>query len=179
MTKTGRSAGIALAVAVLAAPGFGLTSSDSGGPNRLLEQRIQSELSSLAYYSVFDDLSFRLESGRVTLYGAVTQPVVKDDAERAVSRIPGVRGVDNQIELLPISRSDDQVRRAVYYAVYAYAPLQRYDAGSRPAIRIIVKNGRVTLIGMVVSETDRKLVYERALMVPGVFSVTNQLLIEV
>jgi len=178
MTRSLRIAGGALAVAMLAVPGFGLTSADNDAGGRALAQRVQAELSSLAYYSVFDHLSFRVDGGKVTLLGEVTQPVVKVDAERAVNRIPGVRGVDNQIELLPLSRTDDQIRRAVYYAVYAFGPLQRYDAGSQPAIRIIVKNGRVTLIGMVANDMDRRLVYQRALAVPGVFSVTNQLLIE-
>ncbi len=178
MTRSLRIAGGALAVVMLAAPGFGLTSSDNDGGGRVLAQRVEAELSSLAYYSVFDHLSFRVDGGKVTLSGEVTQPVVKMDAERAVNRIPGVRSVDNQIELLPLSRTDDQIRRAVYYAVYAFGPLQRYDAGSQPAIRIIVKNGRVTLIGMVANDMDRRLVYQRAIAVPGVFSVTNQLLIE-
>lgn len=179
--RTFRLVGAALAMAMVAAPGFALTSpsSDSDANTRALAQRVQGELSALPYYSVFDNLAFRLDSGKVTLYGEATQPVLKFDAERAVNRIPGVRSVSNQIELLPLSRMDDQIRRGVYYAVYAYGPLQRYDAGSQPAIRIIVKNGRVTLIGMVANEMDRKLVFQRASTVPGVFSVTNQLSIEV
>jgi hyperosmotically inducible periplasmic protein len=165
----------------MAAPGLFAMSSTAPPPEssaRVLAEQVGRELMSLSYYGVFDSLSFRVDAGKVTLSGQVTQPVVKDDAERAVRRIPGVQGVVDQIEVLPLSRVDDQIRRGVYYAVYGYAPLERYGLGSQPAIRIIVKNGRVTLTGSVANQMDRMLVYQRANSVPGVFSVTNQLLIE-
>lgn len=180
----------AMFATVLCAPGlmFGLPGGQDANTGAVVAQamaagaiasQVQHTLTSLAYYSVFDNLSFRVDNGAVTLLGQVIEPVVKDDAERAVRKIPGVRSISNQIEVLPLSRVDDQIRRSVYYAVYAYGPLERYDFGAQPAIRIIVKNGRVTLIGAVANAMDRDLVYRRASMVPGVFSVTNRLLIEV
>jgi hyperosmotically inducible periplasmic protein len=144
-----------------------------------LEERVRHELASLPYYSVFDNLAFRVDAGQVTLTGQVTQPVVKQDAERAVKKLAGVRSVNSQIEVLPLSRMDDQIRRSTYYAVYGYAPLERYGLGSEPAIRIVVKNGNVTLTGVVQNAIDRSMVYQRANTVPGVFSVTNNLLIEI
>jgi hyperosmotically inducible periplasmic protein len=180
MTKSFRRAGSAWAtVAILALPGalFGY-SSVGGDAGKSVAEQVGHELISLAYYSVFDDLSFRVDAGKVTLSGQVTQPVLKEDCERAVSRIPGVQSVVDQIEVLPLSRVDDQIRRGVYYAVYGYGPLERYGLGSQPAIRILVKNGRVTLTGAVANQMDRMLVYQRANRVPGVFSVTNQLLVE-
>jgi hyperosmotically inducible periplasmic protein len=169
----------AIAAAIVALPGFvfGYSSAGAEGGKTVTEQ-VTHELMSLAYYSVFDDLSFRVDGGRVILSGQATQPVLKADAERAVRRIPGVQSVVDQIEVLPLSRVDDQIRRGVYYAVYGYRPLERYGSGSQPAIRILVKNGRVTLTGAVANQMDRMLVYQRANSVPGVFSVTNQLLIE-
>jgi hyperosmotically inducible protein len=167
-----------MAAVMLAVPSLMLGSNGNAG-TQPLEERVRHELTSLAYYSVFDDLSFRVDAGRVTLLGEVTQPVVKEDAERAVKRIPGVVSVSNQIEVLPLSRVDDQIRRNVYYAVYAYAPLERYRLGSQPAIRIIVKNGNVVLTGAVSNEMDRNTVFQRANAVPGVFSVTNRLLVEI
>lgn len=166
--------------AMLTVPGcvFATSSATEYGGRPLAEQ-VARDLTSLAYYSVFDDLSFRVDGTRVILSGQVTQPVVRQDAERVVRRIPGVQSVVDEIEVLPLSRVDDQIRRGVYYAVYGYGPLERYGSGSEPAIRIIVKNGRVTLIGSVANQMDRLLVYERARSVPGVFSVTNQLMVEV
>jgi hyperosmotically inducible protein len=144
-----------------------------------LEQRVREEVASLRFYSVFDNLSFRVDGTRVELSGQVTQPVVKEDAERAVRRLPGVVSVTTQIEVLPLSRVDDRIRRDVYYAVYGYGPLQRYGAGTHPAIRIVVKNGNVSLIGAVANTADRAIVYQRANSVPGVFSVSNHLLVEI
>ncbi len=170
-----------IATALMAAPGMLLANSTAGGETgaRPLAEQVGRELMSVPYYSVFDDLSFRVDGGRVTLSGQVAQPVVKEDAERVVRRIPGVTSVVDQIEVLPLSRFDDQIRRGVYYAVYGFGPLERYGLGSQPAIRIIVKNGRVTLTGEVANQMDRTLVYQRAMGVPGVFSVTNQLMVEV
>jgi len=167
-----------LATVVLAAPAFVYASNGKTGASAL-EERVRRELASLPYYSVFDNLSFHVDAGQVTLIGQVTQPVVKEDAERAVKKLAGVRSVNSQIEVLPLSRTDDQIRRSTYYAVYAYGPLERYGLGSEPAIRIVVKNGNVTLTGVVANALDRTLVYQRANTVPGVFSVTNNLLIEI
>jgi hyperosmotically inducible protein len=167
-----------LATALLGAPV--LVYASSGSPaSALLEERVRHELASLPYYTVFDNLAFRVDADQVTLIGQVTQPVVKEDAERAVRKLAGVRSVNSQIEVLPLSRADDQIRRSTYYAVYGYGPLERYGFGSQPGIRIVVKNGHVTLTGAVANAMDRAMAYQRANTVPGVFSVTNNLLIEI
>ncbi len=132
--RKGRAGGWTMSVVLFAIPGlsFATSSSELSSPainSRAVEDQVRHELTSLAYYSVLDDLSFRVEAGKFTLLGEVTQPVVKDDAERAVKKIPGVQAVLNQVEVLPLSRVDDQIRRHVYYAVYAYGPLGRYGAG--------------------------------------------------
>jgi hyperosmotically inducible protein len=169
--------GIVVAL-ILATPGLPYAS--SGNPaSAQLEDRVRHELAALPYYTVFDNLAFHVDAGQVTLIGQVTQPVVKEDAERAVRKLAGVRGVNSQIEVLPLSRTDDQIRRSIYYAVYGYGPLERYGLGSAPGIRIVVKNGRVTLTGVVANALDRTMAYQRANTVPGVFSVTNNLLIEI
>jgi hyperosmotically inducible protein len=176
-----RSRGL-VAVLIVAAPTWIYASSGNASPalgeQARLEGLVRHELASLSYYGVFDSLSFRVDAGQVTLIGQVTQAVVKEDAERAVRKLPGVRSVNSQIEVLPLSRMDDQIRRGIYYAVYGYGPLERYGLGSQPAIRILVKNGNVTLTGAVQSAMDRAMVFQRANTVPGVFSVTNNLLIE-
>jgi osmotically-inducible protein OsmY len=167
-----------VAAVVLAAPML-VYGSEGNAVARPLDERVRHELAGLSCYSVFDNLSFHVEAGLVTLSGQVTQPVIKEDAERAVKRVAGVRTVNSQIEVLPLSRMDDQIRRSTYYAVYGYGPLQRYGSGSEPAIHIIVKNGNVTLTGVVANAMDRSMAFQRANTVPGVFSVTNHLLIEI
>lgn len=154
--------------------------SGSNGQNhsKPLEERVRHELALLPYYNVFDNLSFRVDDGTVTLFGEVTQPVVKDDAGRAVKRIEGVRQVNNEIEVLPLSPFDNQIRRATFRAIYGYGPLQRYGLGVIPAIHIIVKNGQVTLEGVVANEQDKQLAYIRANGVANVFSVENNLRVQ-
>ena len=143
-----------------------------------LENRVRHELVMLPYLNVFDDISFRVDEGTVTLFGAVTQPVLKGDAERAVRRLEGVKSVENQIEVLPLSRFDDQIRLREYRAIFGYAPLNRYGLGVLPSIRIIVKNGHVILSGVVRNQADRNMAYLRANSVSGVFSVKNELQVE-
>lgn len=169
-----RKIGFILAGALIAAPVF-LQASTRSETAKTLEQRVRHELLMLPYYNVFDNLAFRVDGDRVVLLGKVTRPTVKSDAEHAVRAIPGVETVTNKIEVLPLSPYDDRVRLAVLRAVYTQPGLDRYGLGAQPSIRIIVKNGQVTLEGVVNNTTDRNLAALRANGVPGVFSVTNNL----
>jgi|SRR5215469_5907119 len=162
------------AVALLAAPMFAKAPK---APTTMAD-RVAHELNMLPYYTVFDDVSFRVDGSMVTLSGDVTWPVRKTDAENAVKRVEGVTRVVNEIHVLPVSPMDHQIRVAEYRAIYGYAPLQRYAVGNYRPIRIIVKNGHVTLTGTVANAMDRQLAYIRANGVPNVFSVENNLQIQ-
>jgi len=145
------------------------------------EQRIQKEvrheLVMLPYLSVFDNLAFKVDGYDVTLLGQVVNPTLKSDAENVVKRIEGVEKVVNQIEVLPPSPMDDQLRRKLFRAIYGYPTLQKYALPTIKPIRIIVKNGHATLEGVVDNDTDKNLVGVRANGVPGLFSVTNNLVV--
>ena len=146
--------------------------------NRIARE-VRHQLVMLPYYGVFDDLAFRLDGGNVTLLGAVVRPVLKSDAENVVKRIEGVTQVVNEIKVLPPSPMDDQIRRAVYRAIYGDPALStRYGFRAVPSIHIIVDNGRVTLEGVVANEADKNLANLRANGVANVFSVTNELQVE-
>ena len=140
-----------------------------------LTREVRHNLLLLPYYSVFDSLMFKVDGDKVTLMGQVVRPTLKSDAEAAVKNIEGVSSIDNQIEVLPVSPMDDQLRRAVYRALYGDSSLSRYGMSALPSIHIIVKNGHVTLEGVVDSEGDKNLANLRAQSVPNVFSVTNNL----
>src|SRR6202035_3969053 len=140
-----------------------------------LENKVRHELVMLPYLNVFDDVSFRVDGGTVTLFGEVTKPVLKSDAENVVKRVEGVARVENQIEVLPLSRLDDGIRVRTARAIFGYPALQRYGMGAQPSIHIIVKNGNVTLAGFVSTDMDKQLAFMRANGVPGVFAVNNQL----
>lgn len=140
-----------------------------------LIKEVRHQLLLLPYYSVFDNLAFKIEDDKVTLSRQVVRPNLKSDAEAAVKSIEGVASVTNNIEVLPVSAMDDQLRRAVYRAIYGDTVLFRYGESAVPSIHIIVKNGNVTLVGVVDNESDRNLANLRANQVPNVFSVKNDL----
>jgi hyperosmotically inducible protein len=140
---------------------------------------VRHRLLSLPYYGVFDDLAFQVNGSTVTLVGAVTRPTLKSDAERAAKRVEGVSHVVNNIEVLPLSPNDDQIRRAAYRAIYGDAALSdRYGFRAVPSIHIIVKNGHINLEGVVANQADKNLINIRANGVPGAFSVRNDLVVE-
>ena len=142
-----------------------------------LVKEVRHQLLLLPYYSVFDNLLFKVDGDKVTLLGQVVRPTLKSDAENAVKGIESVSSVDNQIEVLPTSPMDDGLRRAVYRAIYGDTSLSRYGMSALPSIHIIVKNGNVALEGVVDNEGDKNLAGLRANGVPNVFSVTNNLTI--
>src|SRR5260370_3369471 len=147
------------------------------GDERLIKE-VRHELHMLPYYRGFDDLSYKVEGGRVTLYGAVIRPTLKSDAENVVKKIEGVERVVNNIEVLPLSPNDDSIRRAVYRAIYSQPGLDTYSLRAVPTIHIIVKNGNVTLTGAVANQGDKDLAGIAANGVPGAFSVTNNLQVD-
>ena len=141
-----------------------------------LEREVRHELVTLPYYSVFDNLEYKVDGYAVTLAGQVTRPTLKSDAEKAVQQIEGVEKVVNQIEVLPLSPIDDRIRRAVYYALFSESStLFRYGWGAVPPIHIIVKGGHLTLAGIVDNDADKNTATLLAKQVSGVFSVTNNL----
>ena len=152
----------------------------SGDPDESeIAKKVRHELLMLPYYGIFDDLAFKVEGHTVVLMGQVVRPTVKSDAERVVKRIPGVEQVVNQIEVLPLSPMDDQIRMAEYRAIYGDPSIStRYGYRALPSIHIIVKNGHVTLEGVVANQADKNLIGIKANGVPNVFSVTNNLQVE-
>jgi hyperosmotically inducible protein len=172
---------LAAIVAVLSLAMLG-SAQDRQQPSDKAQERIikqvRHELLMLPYYSVFDLISFKVEGYNVTLLGAVVQPTLKSDAGNAVKHVEGVEKVDNEIEVLPPSGIDDGLRRQLFRAIYGYPMLEKYAMGVQKPIRIIVKNGHVTLEGVVDNDADKNAAGLRANGVPGIFSVTNNLQVD-
>jgi len=163
-----------------------------------IAKEVRKQIVMLPEYGVFDYIHFAIKgSDTVVLQGKASRPTLKSSAENVVKKIEGVTTVDNQIEVLPVSGNDDRIRAAVYASIYGFPALQKYTAnrgGPRGmsvaraaggitndppigfhAIRIIVQNGNVTLMGVVNNEADLAIAGMRANIVPGVFSVDNDL----
>jgi len=145
-----------------------------------LKEEIRHQLLSMPYYSVFDWIEGEVKAdGSVTLRGEVTRPTIKDDAANRVKRLESIMKLDNQIEVLPLSSNDDRLRVALYRAIFNFdSPLFRYATQSVPPIHIIVKNGNVTLKGIVADQGDSQLAVIKARGVFGTFEVKNELQIE-
>jgi hyperosmotically inducible protein len=156
---------------------FAQNATSNKSEDRIVRE-VRHELLMLPYYGVFDNIAYKVQGGTVTLLGSVVRPSLKSDAENAVKHIEGVDRVDNQIDVLPPSSQDDAIRIALFRAIYQYPSLQKYEMGVQKPIRIIVKNGRVTLEGVVDSQADKDLVGIRAKSVPGTFQVTNNLQVQ-
>ncbi len=146
--------------------------------NQNLVREVRHQLLLLPYYTVFDNLAFKVDGDHVTLEGQVTRPTLKSDAEAAVKSIEGISGVTNNIEVLPPSPMDDQLRRALYRAIYGDPQLSKYGWSSMASIHIIVKSGHVSLEGVVDNDTDKNLAGLRANSVPNVFEVKNNLVVK-
>lgn len=149
-----------------------------GAANPQLSKRVRHELVTLPYYGVFDNLAYSINGGNVTLYGQVVRPSTRSDAERRVKRLSGVTRVVNNIEVLPLSRFDDNIRLATYRSIARMGGLYRYLQGANPSLHIVVERGHVSLEGVVANSGDRTLAYHAANRVSGVFSVKNNLRVE-
>jgi hyperosmotically inducible periplasmic protein len=147
-------------------------------PKSLTDQ-VRHELVMLPYLGVFDDLGFTIDdSNAVVLTGEVVRPTLKSDAEAVVRRIQGVSKVVDNIEVLPLSSFDDAIRLRTYRAIFSRPGFEKYADQAVSPIRIIVKNGNITLEGIVGSQMDKTLAEMAARSVPGAFSVTDNLTID-
>lgn len=143
-----------------------------------IESRGLPRIGDAAATSIFDDLSFTVHDGDVTLIGEVRNPVLKGEAASAVKHLAGVNHVDNEIQILPASFNDDRIRREMVRALFRDSQLFRYSLGAVPSIHIIVNNGHVSLRGVVANQGDKNVAGIRANGVPDVFSVDNELQVE-
>ena len=176
MTKMKSKVMVILAAVVLAASVA--VASDAQPAQQKTMKKVQKELVTLPYFTVFDNLEYEIVGNAVTLSGQVRNLVTRRDAERRIARIEGVDHVINKIEVLPVSGFDDSIRARSYRAVFRSGSLYRYAMGANPSVHIVVKNGHVTLEGVVSNKTDSQLAYMAARGVPGVFSVTNNLRVQ-
>jgi hyperosmotically inducible periplasmic protein len=141
-----------------------------------ISQSVQHEMRSYPYYTIFDDISYTVQNGQVSIYGDVTQPVKKSDIHNIIAKLPGVESVVDNIQVLPLSDMDNALRRQVAASIYRYPTLSRYGAGTHPSIHIIVNNGHVTLTGIVDTETDKNVATIRASTAGMSFGpITNKL----
>jgi hyperosmotically inducible protein len=125
-------------------------------------------------FTIFDDVSANVKDGMVTLTGKVTMPYKRDDIAKRIAKVDGVRGVSDQIDVLPVSQFDDELRYRIARSIYNNSNFWNYAIMPNPPIHIVVEHGRVTLTGVVQSEVDRALARSLATQF-GALSITNSL----
>ena len=156
---------------------FGVSPANATTKSTTITDQVHHELLMLPWYGVFDNLNYEVNGSEVILSGQVISEhaTTKDDAQHFVQSIPGVTKVVNNIEVLPPSPFDNQIRRAEYHTVFSHGDLGRYTLGAIPQVHIVVKGGHVTLNGVVMNQMDKNMAGIYANSVPGVFSVENNL----
>jgi hyperosmotically inducible protein len=144
-----------------------------------IAKQVRHEVVMYPYYSIWDDVSFRVNNGQVELTGAVNQPFKKSDIERLVKSVPGVTSITDEIKVLPLSSFDDRLRVQVARAIFRDPAFTRYAIQAVPPIHIIVDNGHVTLTGVVSTEMEKNLAGVRASGAGlGFGPVVNNLVVE-
>jgi hyperosmotically inducible protein len=139
-----------------------------------LAAEVGKRLRNYARYTVYDFVDGRVRDAVVTLNGAVTMPIKQDEITELLEKTPGVRDIKNGLTVLPVSPSDDRIRVVIANQIYRDPMFVNYSRVN-PPIHVIVEHGHVTLIGIVTSQIDRQKAEAVAHMVPGVFSVNNQI----
>jgi len=155
-----------LMVATLLLGGVAVAAAGSNTPvprdEATIAKAVRHEIVMYPYYGIWDNIAFEVADGNVTLSGAVTQPYKKTDIARAVQKVPGVTSVSNNLEVLPLSSMDSQLRRQVARAIYSDPTLLRYAIEALPPIHVIVDNGHVTLEGVVSTDFEKQVAGLRA-----------------
>ena len=156
--------------------GLALATSAAAQPRTSQEifRGVQRQVLSYSHFTVFDSVNAQIKDGAVTLTGKVTLPFKRTDLEERVAKVAGVKRVINQIDVLPASKSDDELRVAIANAIYGHEAFSRYANQVNPPIHIVVERGRVTLEGVVDNSLDRTMAYSIASMFQA-FSVKNAL----
>jgi hyperosmotically inducible protein len=152
-----------------------LGSSAAAQPSTLQVFRsVQRQVLTYSHFTIFDSVHAKIDNGEVTLLGKVTMPFKRDELEKRVSKVRGVTKVNNRIEVLPASKSDDELRNAIANAIYGNPTFAIYATQVNPPIHIVVERGRVTLEGVVANDLDRTVAYSIASSFPA-FAVKNDL----
>jgi hyperosmotically inducible protein len=151
-----------LAAAVLAGLAGATVKDDGDHTDKALANKVAHEIRMYSRYTIWDNINVKVNEGNVELMGQVSQPFKKADLARLAQQVPGVRSVTNELQILPLSNFDDQLRLQVARAIYRDPVLSRYAIQSIPPIHIIVDNGHVTLEGVVNNEMEKNVAGMRA-----------------
>jgi hyperosmotically inducible protein len=146
-------------------------------PAQILNQA-RHDILTYPFYTIFDNIVLECQGNTLIVSGQVTQPYKKSDIGNFLAHLKGVAQLQNNLEVLPVSTYDDQLRLAIARAIYGDPFFINYGNQAIPPIHIIVKNGNVTLEGVVLNQMDRVKAENDARFAATFFSLTDNLRIE-
>ncbi|MFB3854619.1 MAG: BON domain-containing protein [Vicinamibacterales bacterium] len=150
----------------------------AGGSDQQVAQQVAERLIRYPQYTVFDNVDVHVKDGVVTLMGYVTMPFKSKEMAELAKKVNGVAEVHNKIEELPVSQVDDEIRYVLANRLYSDPMFSNYSMQANPPIHIVVKNGRVTLHGYVLSDVEKAKAGFIARGVFGVMDVDNRIQVE-
>ena len=139
-----------------------------------LAEAVIKTVRSYSLYTVYDDFQGRIVNGTVYISGAVTEPKKMDDLVERIAKVKGVQAINNKVIVLPPSQEDDRLRVQVAQAIYSQSEFERYSMAD-PPVHVIVNKGRVTLIGALRADIEKRKALEAARFVPGILSVEDKI----
>ena len=139
-----------------------------------LGERVADAIQRYSLFDIFDDVNISVDNRAVRLTGRVTLPIKRDEIGKRVAKVDGIRSLVNDIQVLPLSRFDDDLRLRVARAIYNHPAFWQYATMAQPPIHIVVENGHITLTGRVGSQVEKSLAFAVA-HVSGSFDVKNEL----
>lgn len=148
---------------------------ESGRSDSSIADDVARQLRNYVHYDIFDLVGARVQNGVVTLSGKVTAGYKATEMAKMATRVAGVQRVENEIEVLPASPNDTEVRNSIASRIYGDSSFFSYSVQSSPPIHILVENGRVTLAGVVRNEVEKRKAELIARQTPGAFQVNNEL----
>jgi hyperosmotically inducible protein len=145
---------------------------------RQIGEQARKDIVTYPWFTIFDWITLDVQGERLIVNGQVTQPYKKQDIGNFLAHVKGVADLENNLEVLPTSEYDDSLRMAIARAIYNDPYFIHYGNQALPPIHIVVKNGNVTLEGVVLNQLDRAKADADARLAATFFNFTDNLQIE-
>jgi osmotically-inducible protein OsmY len=145
--------------------------------DRNIEKQVRNILTVYLRDVPFDWVEATVANGKVLLTGRVAQAVTPARIARATAKLDGVTAVYDNVEILPVSLFDDQIRRQAAIAVYSHPMFSHRVLQGSPSIHLVVAGGKVQLEGTVSSTAEARLAESLVRSGTQNFGVENNLVV--
>jgi hyperosmotically inducible protein len=163
-----------LIIAMLLALGMAITARPAHAAHADDARIVSAAKNSYVYrtYLKDDDIKIEAKDGLVTLEGEVAQPSHKNMAEDTVGGLPGVKKVENRLE---VKSSSGDEKSDGWLEVKVKSALLYHRNVSGTKTEVSVKDGQVTLRGTAANSAQKELTGQYAKDIEGVKEVVNEM----